>query len=51
MPKGSTNLNSLKKENNMFYADMAIDAVQNAKKTWLNSVVSNDDIKNPLNAC
>ena len=34
----------------MFYTDMAIDAIQNAKKTWLNSVVSNDDIKNPLNA-
>ena len=32
----------------MFYTDMAIDAVQNAKKTWLNSVVSNDEIKTPL---
>ena len=32
----------------MFYTDMAIDAVQNAKKTWLNNVVQNDEIKNPL---
>ena len=34
----------------MFYADMAIDAFQNAKKSWLNSVVSNDAVKTPLSA-
>jgi len=34
----------------MFYTDMAIDAIQNAKKTWLNTVVSNDAIKTPLTA-
>ena len=32
----------------MFHTDMAIDAIQNAKKTWLNTVVQNDEIKTPL---
>ena len=34
----------------MFYTDMAIDAIQNAKKSWLNAVVQNDEMKTPLTA-
>ena len=33
-----------------FYADMAIDAIQNTKKQMVSSLVKADEFANPLNA-
>ena len=33
-----------------FYADMAIDAIQNTKKQMVSSLVKVDEFKSPLNA-
>jgi hypothetical protein len=33
-----------------FYADMAIDAIQNAKKSWVNMFVKDEQFAKPLNS-
>lgn len=33
-----------------FYADMAIDAIQNTKKSWVSNFVKDETFANPLNA-
>lgn len=33
-----------------FYSDMAIDAIQNTKKQFVDTFVKQDEFKNPLNA-
>jgi hypothetical protein len=35
---------------NTLYADMAIDAIQNAKKSWVNTFVKDETFAKPLHA-
>lgn len=32
----------------LIYANMAIDAIQNAKKTWVNTFIKNEEVSAPL---
>lgn len=46
---GYINLNSLNKEQSMlYYADMAIDAIQSSKSAWLNTFIKEDTVRKPL---
>jgi hypothetical protein len=41
--------NSLNKENEMlYYANMAIDAIQSGKTTWLQTFIKEDQVRQPL---
>ena len=49
MPYGSTLLQpSLNRRNYMFYANMAIDSIQDAKITFLKQTVQEESLKKPL---
>jgi hypothetical protein len=46
---GFTDYNSLNKEKTMlYYADMAIDAIQSSKSAWLNTFIKEETVRKPL---
>lgn len=46
---GIFNINSLNKEQSMlYYADMAIDAIQSSKSAWLNTFIKEETVRKPL---
>jgi len=46
---GFVDHHSLNKEKNMlYYADMAIDAIQSSKSAWLNTFIKEEAVRKPL---